>query len=238
MFHLLHLKNCPIFQQLQIEEALLRADTRNFCIINEGSTPAIVLGISGKVDELVDQEKAALQNIPLIRRFSGGGTVLVDESTLFVTFICQRDLHDFAPFPEPIMKWSEGLYKEVFSHELFSLRENDYALGEKKFGGNAQYLKKDRWLHHTSFLWDYCPEKMGCLLHPKKTPSYRDGRMHEEFLCRMKEFFSSSEEVVAKLKSTLSDRYGTVEIELEDLQDRLALPYRKATQFLCAEQTP
>ena len=58
-FHLLHFQNLPILEQLRLEEASLRCDERNFCIINEGSTPAIVLGISGKLEELVDQEKHA-----------------------------------------------------------------------------------------------------------------------------------------------------------------------------------
>ena len=45
------LKNVPVWQQLAIEEALLRADDENWCVINEGSAPAIVFGISGKIDE-------------------------------------------------------------------------------------------------------------------------------------------------------------------------------------------
>ena len=55
--NLLLLENCPIFQQLQIEEMLLRTSEDNWCVINSGSTPAIVLGISGKVEEMVHTEK-------------------------------------------------------------------------------------------------------------------------------------------------------------------------------------
>jgi lipoate-protein ligase A len=231
-FHLLHFQKLPIIEQLRIEEALLRCDTRNFCIINEGSEPAIVLGISGKIEELVDQEKARASNIPLIRRFSGGGTVLVDQSTLFITFICQKTTHDFPAFPEPIHKWSEELYKEVFAHEQFALRENDYALGEKKCGGNAQYLKKERWLHHTSFLWDYCPELMQHLLHPKKTPRYREGRSHDEFLCRLKDFLPSKELFLSKLKATLARRYGLVELDHSEINTVLVTPHRQATELI------
>lgn len=52
----------------------------------------------------------------------------------------------------------------------------------EKIGGNAQYIKKDRWLHHTSFLYDYKPHLMQLLKHPKKTPAYREGRGHEAFV--------------------------------------------------------
>ena len=45
---LLRMRQVPILQQLRLEEALLRADDANWCIINDGSaTPAIVMGISG-----------------------------------------------------------------------------------------------------------------------------------------------------------------------------------------------
>lgn len=45
---LLRLSNMPILRQLLLEEALLRADTGNWCIVNNGtSVPAIVMGISG-----------------------------------------------------------------------------------------------------------------------------------------------------------------------------------------------
>jgi len=216
-FHCLHLQQFPIFEQLKIEEALLRADARNWCIINEGSPVTIVMGISGKKEELVDLGKAQQDDIPIIKRFSGGGTVIVDENTLFVTFICDKKLHPFPAFPEPIMRWTEGIYKEVFVHEDFRLRENDFVIGKKKMGGNAQYIKKERWLHHTSFLWDYSDEKMDYLLHPKKTPAYREGRSHSDFLCRLSDHFSDKSGIVEQIKAALEKRFEVISYSLEEL---------------------
>jgi lipoate-protein ligase A len=75
---------------------------------------------------------------------------------------------------EPVGRWQPG----------FELRENDYVFGSLKFGGNAQSkvfgacadmrsmaqrryswaaypgIVKDRWLHHTSFLWDFHERNM------------------------------------------------------------------------------
>ena len=207
-FHLLHLRSYPIYEQLLLEESLLRSSHQNWCLINEGSTPAIVLGISGKKQELVEEERAREDKIPLIKRFSGGGTVIVDEQTLFITFICQKEIHPFPAYPEPIMKWTESIYKDAFQHPGFSLRENDYVLHDKKCGGNAQYIKKERWLHHTSFLWDYSTHNMQYLLHPKKTPSYRQDRTHTDFLCRMKDFFPSKEHFIQSFLSSLQKQFS------------------------------
>ncbi len=231
-FQLLQLKAYPIYEQLLLEERLLRTSEQNFCLINEGSSPAIVLGISGKKEELVNEERALQNKIPLIKRFSGGGTVIVDEQTLFITFICQKESHPFAAYPEPIMKWTEELYKEAFQHSGFALRENDYVLHDKNCGGNAQYIKKHRWLHHTSFLWDYSEENMQHLLHPRKTPSYREGRAHGDFLCRLKESFASKEEFIAAFLNALHKRFTLKRCSLESVLKELPPAARVSTHFL------
>lgn len=229
-FHILRLQHCPILTQLQIEEALLRLDERNICLINEGSPPAIVLGISGKIEEVIEQVLWKESPFPLIKRFSGGGSVVVDENTLFVSFICQKTLHPNLSYPEPIMQWTEELYKEAFGILEFSLRENDYVIGEKKCGGNAQYLSKSRFVHHTTFLWDFTEERMKLLLHPKKTPLYRRGRSHTEFLCRLREYQVSKASLVEKFLQTLSKRYEIKPLQIEEVFSLLRNPHRRATQ--------
>ncbi|PWU16437.1 MAG: lipoate--protein ligase family protein [Chlamydiae bacterium] len=208
--HLIELKNTPIFEQLLLEESLLRDHTEDFCLINQGSSAAIVLGISGVKEELVHIEKAASYHIPLIKRFSGGGTVVVDHNTLFVTFIFSKNSHPFPAYPEPIMRWSEEFYRPIFDSADFCLKENDYVLADKKFGGNAQYIKKDRWLHHTSFLWDYNPNYMDCLLHPKKTPSYRANRVHREFICKLSDYYPNVQTVITAIKEHLQTLYPVI----------------------------
>lgn len=49
----------------------------------------------------------------------------------------------------------------------------DYCFGDVKFGGNAQAITKQRFLHHTSMLWNYQKDRMQLLSHPAKIPDYR-----------------------------------------------------------------
>lgn len=190
----------PIFEQLLLEEALLRTSTDNFCIINEGSTPAIVMGISGVAEKLLNIKTVKESNLPLIKRFSGGGTVIVDENTLFISFIMSKDALSISPFPEPILRWSEKIYQDAWGIAGFHLRENDYCIGDKKCGGNAQYITKDRWVHHTSFLWDFSEKNMQHLTLPEKRPKYRLDRAHSAFLTRLKNHSLSKEFLIQKLK--------------------------------------
>ncbi len=229
---LIHTKQLPILEQLHLEESLLREDARNWCLINEGSPPAIVMGISGKKERLVDADKLAKAPIPLIKRFSGGGTVIVDEDTLFITFLFQKEAHPFPAYPEPILRWSAEIYRPAFNLEHFQLRENDYVLGNHKCGGNAQYIKKDRWLHHTSFLWDFKQERMDYLLHPPKAPSYREGRSHGDFLCRLSDHLPNKNHFLSRLKDELSTRYRLEEFSLDSIPPLLPGSSRRTTLLL------
>src|ERR1700733_5379141 len=110
--NLVQLDSMPVFRQLQLEEALLRADERNWCLVNRSVPPAIVLGISAKPEQWIDQELLQKLPIPVIRRFSGGGTVVVDEHTLFVTFICNEHAFNVSANSRDVLRWSENIYKK------------------------------------------------------------------------------------------------------------------------------
>lgn len=230
--NLVVLDKVSIFEQLQMEEALLRADERNWCLINTGSPPAIVVGISGKPEHLVDQDELMKQPLPLIRRFSGGGTVIVDPNTVFVTWICNAAPLGVACCPQKIHRWSEELYQTAFPSLDMQWMENDYVIGARKFGGNAQYLCKGRWLHHSSLLWDYEPERMRYLLMPSKTPYYRQGRQHHDFLCRLRPHFADKADLTEQLLQTIHKRFKVEETNAEEIQRIRQRPHRQATQYI------
>lgn len=231
--HVIQSQGCPIWEQLRLEEALVRADEGNWCVLNQGSPKAIVMGISGKAEQLLNLPLLEKQPIPVIRRFSGGGTVVVDASTLFVTFICRHDALPISPcYPEPIMRWTEGLYAPLLPEGLFRLRENDYVLGEHKFGGNAQYLRKDRWLHHSTLLWDYDVETMNYLLMPEKRPGYRGERSHEGFLCRLKEHLPCPRAFLNGVIQQLKGHFSVLEANQTQIDEILQRPHRQATTQL------
>jgi lipoate-protein ligase A len=97
-----------ILDQLRLEEALLRNTKINWLVINDGTVkPAVVLGISGDPHKLVHIDSAREAGVPLVKRFSGGGTVVVDKNTVFVTMIMNHaDLQYVDPFPRPIMEFT------------------------------------------------------------------------------------------------------------------------------------
>ncbi|XP_010917062.1 uncharacterized protein [Elaeis guineensis] len=223
LMNLIKLRAVPILQQLHLEERLLRSSSDNWCIINDGTNrPNIVMGISGRPSELIDLKSVLRDHVPVIRRFSGGGTVIVDDGTIFVTFICNKDaIPGLQPYPHPIMSWTGQLYGDVL-HGFgdFHLQENDYAFSTHKFGGNAQSITKNRWVHHTSFLWDYDINNMEYLKLPSRAPKYRSARPHVEFLCRMKEYVPSRSTFIERTLAALGNHFSVKSIQ----QDRVIDP--------------
>lgn len=194
---LLSYDNLFIYEQLQIEEQLLRTSNENFCLINAGTKPAVVMGISSKAEEMLTPAFFEQDDIALIKRYSGGGTVVVDETTLFFTLICNKSDWSCAPYPEPIMRSIEPILRYALPN--IRLHQNDFVIGERKCAGNAQMITKERFVHHICLLWDYKKERMDYLQMPKRQPDYRSQRTHCAFLYPLK-----NEVSFAALKSRLT----------------------------------
>lgn len=189
--------------------------------------------------------------MPIIRRFTGGGTVVTDSGTIYGTIISNKDDAKGSPiYPRDVMKWTEEFYRPVFNKlsrtgENFVLNEHDYCYGNLKFGGNAQSISRDRWVHHTSFLWDYKGENMSLLTIPENRPAYRQDRDHKLFLTKLKDhvgtsLFSSSLypspgfEVVPDAIETYLRSFGATEIvptSLEEVRDFCKMTLQKDLQL-------
>jgi len=220
MLNFLHTKKLHIFKQLKLEENLLKNSEKPYCLINEGTSSSIILGISNIANDLVEVKKAKKDKIPLIKRFTAGGCVFVDANTLFVTFIFSKNSLNITFFPEPILRWAENFYKKVFEADNFKLTENDFVIDDKKIAGNALYIKKNRFLLHTSFLMDFDNKQMKKYLKiPKIAPKYRENRSHEDFLSPIKKKYSK-EDFILKIKNILKKNFKIRNCNLSDMERR------------------
>lgn len=224
-----------ILRQLRLEEKLLRSPgAGNWCLLNDGTPErSVVLGISGKPHQLVDVRRALDDGVRVIKRFSGGGTVIVDRDTQFVTLVMNAAaVPDLALFPRQIMEWTGTLYGGR-PHGVFAdmpgwqLRENDYVIGERKVGGNAQSISKDRWLHHTSFLWDFREETMKYLTNPAKQPRYRANRSHSDFLAPLKTYLQDRNALATRIEAALEGMgLEVAPASIEQAEDAVAAHHR------------
>lgn len=188
---LLRTSQLDIFKQLCCEEYLFRATNDSYCILNTGTaTPAIVMGSYNDPSKLLNIGNIKQDNMRVIRRYSGGGTVYVDKDSYFFSIVSNGNYlngnNKELIGPREIMNWTNDIFGKVFENNNFEILDFvDYVIDNLKIGGNAQKISKNRFVHHTSFLWQYDISMIDKYLTipPKKNqPDYRKDRKHDQFL--------------------------------------------------------
>ncbi|NLJ98298.1 MAG: lipoate--protein ligase [Tissierellia bacterium] len=117
--------------------------------INE---PSIIVGKHQNTIQEINLNYIKENNINVVRRLSGGGAVYHDYGNLNYTIISKSkdtSSFNFEAFSQPVI---EVLAKLGVKAEFTG--RNDIVIDGKKFCGNAQYMKKDKVLHHGAMLFD------------------------------------------------------------------------------------
>ncbi len=146
----------PCFN-LATGEYLLKNRDEDFLIlgINEKS---VIIGKHQAAHRETNTRFITENNIPVLRRISGGGTVFHDRGNLNFTFIRQSEPGkqvDFRKNTAPVIDF------------LFSLGvnarfegKNDLKINGLKISGNAEHVHRTRVLHHGTLLFDSSPDDL------------------------------------------------------------------------------
>ena len=187
----------------------------------------IVLGRISKEEEDVNLEAARRDKVSILRRASGGGTVLQGKGCLNYSLVLSKD-HD------PAVADLRRSYAYILERVVLALKNigvqaefhpiSDIALsqGQKKISGNAQKRAKKFILHHGTILYGFDLKNIGKYLKmPADTPDYRRGRAHKDFVANVA---CDGRDI----KKAISDVFGAVgeeqfmdDHELECLQEFL-----------------
>lgn len=151
----------------------------------------VVLGRTGKAEEDLHIPALKTDKIPVLRRSSGGGTVVQGPGCLNFSFIISKDqpkeLADLRKSYHIILEGVLALLKELGVDAGFR-PISDLALieGDKKFSGNAQKRGRQFILHHGTILYDFDLSLVSRYLAiPKDIPEYRKGRPHQDFITNL-----------------------------------------------------
>jgi lipoate---protein ligase len=179
-------------QNIAFDEVLLRLADKNgdieYLRFWESPTYFVVLGRIGKETEDVHMDVASADGIPVLRRSSGGGTVVQGPGCLNYSLVLSKDKN-------PILHDLRGSYAWISQKITDSLKTlgieacfrpiSDIALttGDLKFSGNAQHRGKTHILHHGTILYDFDLDLVSKYLKmPKDIPEYRKARSHKDFI--------------------------------------------------------
>jgi lipoate-protein ligase A len=213
--HLLDLTLPTLAENLALDEALLLdAEAGGPELLRLWRWPhyAVVLGAGGRIADDVDEAACQADGVPILRRASGGGTVLLGAGCLIFSLILRFDR-------DPALSDLHASYRFIlgriltglapFALELAFQGSSDLTLGERKFSGNAQQRKRTHLLHHGTLLYAFDAEPAQRYLKaPPRQPEYRRQRSHADFLMNLPIGAETLEQVLREIwqaDETLSD---------------------------------
>lgn len=190
----------------------------------------VVLGHANSWNAEVNAVACAASGIPILRRMSGGGTVMQGPGCLNYALILNSAAHRLRTIGDAfryVLERHRGVIAALIGAESRIDGISDLTISGRKFSGNAQYRKSRSVLVHGTFLLNFDFSLIDRCLHlPTKQPSYRRERGHSEFLVNLNltpeamgdalrkawqatEVYSQAP--TTRIKTLVRDRYGREE---------------------------
>jgi lipoate-protein ligase A len=154
----------------------------------------VVVGYANKVVTEVNVAACKARGIAILRRCSGGGTVVQGfgclNYTLVLRITADGPLHNIGVANQFIMRQNRAAIATLNSQpSTFNVAirgHTDLAISDRKFSGNSQRRRKHFLLFHGTFLLKFDLALVSELLPmPSKQPDYREHRTHTEFLTNL-----------------------------------------------------
>ena len=154
--------------------------------------PTVVLGSSSRVEEEVDLEACRRLGVDLLRRPSGGLTVVLGPGCVMWSVITGYPagaptvdvLHDDVLDPLCAALAAAGSSVVRRGSSDLAIVTDD---GERKVSGNALRVRRHAVLYHGTLLDDFDLDLVSQVLrHPPREPAYRAGRGHAAFLANLR----------------------------------------------------
>jgi lipoate---protein ligase len=154
----------------------------------EWPTPAVVLGGGGSIAIDVNESSCFANGVPIHRRASGGGTVLLGRGCLLFSLVLQYERAAELRDVNASYRWILGricdALRSVANVEHIGI--SDLAVNNFKVSGNAQQRKARHLLHHGTLLYDFdLPLIARYLNPPEREPTYRERRVHNDFVTNL-----------------------------------------------------
>jgi lipoate-protein ligase A len=151
----------------------------------------VVVGYANKAATEVNLTFCQRNTIPVLRRCTGGGTVLQGPGILNYTLILRLEgsgaLHNVTATNRFVLERHHAALAALLRAPVEMQGHTDLAIGGLKFCGNAQRRGKRSLIFHGSFLLHLDIDLLERVLPmPSKQPDYRLNRSHSEFLMNLR----------------------------------------------------
>jgi lipoate-protein ligase A len=181
----------------------------------ESAVPFVVLGRSLRLGEEVDLEAAGRAGVPVLRRVSGGGTVVIGPGSLNFTIVLSLNRH---PEHRDIRRSMQAIVTAIANalpvDGLHLAGTSDLLWHDWKVSGHAQRRSRDGLLHHGTLLYGLdLPLMARVLKEPPRQPEHRANRTHLDFTRNLPLDASTMKDALARAwNATPVDGAGLLEL--------------------------
>ncbi len=194
VYHLLHVIHPMRFLNLTLDEAAANIALDDALLetaelahppleilrLWEPRAPIVVVGRSSAVEREVRLEACRASHAPVVRRSSGGLSVVAGPGCLMYALVLSYELR-------PALRQLDIAHQQILGTLVAALRPlapeiairgtSDLELGGRKVSGNSVRCKRRCLLYHGTLLYDFPLPLIGRLLQePPRSPDYRAGR--------------------------------------------------------------
>lgn len=136
---------------LALEEFYLKNSSEEYFILYTNDN-SIIIGKHQNALSEVNYLFVHDNNIPVLRRLSGGGAVFHDRGNLNFSFITSGEAGRYVDFP----KWTFPVLSFIRSFKIEALFEgkSDLRVDGLKFSGNSSHVYRNRVIHHGTILFN------------------------------------------------------------------------------------
>ena len=148
----------------------------------------IVMGAGGKAEQDVFAERAEIDQVPVLRRRGGGGTVVLSPGQVVLALVTEVS----SPFQNityfrAVNHWFRLALQDLGVSGVEDRGISDLAIGDKKILGTSLYRRRKILFYQGSLLVDNDLSLFDCYLRfPSRVPDYREGRSHLEFCTNLR----------------------------------------------------
>lgn len=214
-------------ENLALDEALLQqvdADPSLGILRTwEPASSFVVLGRSNQVEAEVDEPRCRSEGVPIFRRSSGGGAVVVGPGCLaYAVILPLNPALRTAGVSEVTLAVMEVIASglRIDAPGITVCGTSDLVLQDRKFSGNSQRWLKNAFLHHGTILYDFDVSRIGQLLRmPTRQPDYRSHRPHGDFVTNL---LLPRDQLIARLVAAWNGKRQDCELRTLESASRLA----------------
>ena len=220
-------------ENLAGDEALL-----NVCEANGGAAlrfwespvPFVVVGYGNEIAREVNELACAADGVPVLRRCSGGGTVLQGPGcwnyALVLNLASDPALASVSGANRFILHRTAAALAGLLGEPVERCGDTDLVWRGRKFSGNAQRRRRTHLLFHGTLLLDFDLALVAKYLPPpSREPDYRQARPHSEFIANLPVIAASVKHPLATAWQANAEPGTWPEAETQRLvRERYALP--------------